>query len=79
MKVYIRSLMGNHWTVSGLDPDSTVQFLKRMIRIKCGIMPHLQVLTHRSRALEDAHTLERCGIQSHATIDLTVRTLTGIR
>ena len=79
MKLYIHTMMGQRWAIEGLDEASTVRFLKRMIRIKCGLDLDRQVLTHHRRVLADHETLAGAGLAAHQSLQLTLLPVAGLR
>ena len=78
MKIYIDTMMGNHWTVRGVDKASKIQLVKNIIRSKCGVSTDKQILTFKNVIMRNNTTLEEYGVVSGITIRLTLAATTGL-
>ena len=78
MKVFVKSVLGNHWELSHLDArDTQVRHLKQLLRFQTGIQLNTQQLLYKGAVLRDYSTLESCGISDGATVQLVLQLGTG--
>lgn len=79
MKVFVKSLLGNHWELANLDRQLTqVSHLKQLVHFQTGIHPTTQKLIYNQRTLADISTLESVGIHDGATVQLVLQLGTGL-
>ena len=79
MKVFVKSVLGNHWELSNLAGQNTqIRHLKQLLRFQTGIQLDTQQLLYKGSVLQDYATLESCGILDGATVQLVLKLGTGL-
>ena len=79
MKIFVKSMLGNHWELANLDgPTTQGRHLKHLVQFQTGIPQHTQRLLYKGCILEDGSTLASCGVRDGCTLQLVLQLSTGL-
>jgi ubiquitin len=76
MQIFVRTVAGKHITLD-VDPFDSIEYVKKKIQDKEGILPAQQRLTYSGYQLEDGHTLRDYSIAHNSTLQLVHRLVGG--